>query len=97
LGQGSYGDVRLIIHRQSGVHRSLKIISKLDLEHIEETEKEIISEINLLMQLDHPNIINLFEYFQDSKHFYVVGELLKGGDLHSYIKRHKKIRESKAR
>lgn len=36
IGNGSYGDVRHIIHRQSGVQRALKIVSKLELDHIEE-------------------------------------------------------------
>lgn len=30
---------------------------------------------------DHPNIIKIFEFFEDKKHFYIVTELYTGGEL----------------
>jgi len=42
-------------------------------------------EIAILKQLDHPNILKLYEVFQDDKRFYLVTELCKGGELFDEI------------
>jgi calcium-dependent protein kinase len=31
---------------------------------------------------DHPNIVKVFEWFEDDERIYLVMELLTGGDLH---------------
>lgn len=53
----------------------------------------MINEIELLRQLDHPNIVKIFEFFQDDKRFYIVTELLKGGELFDKIIKYKKFTE----
>lgn len=35
----------------------------------------------MIKALDHPNIINLQEYFEDEERIYVIFELCKGGEL----------------
>ena len=35
--------------------------------------------------MDHPNIIKLFEFFQDSKRYFLVTELCNGGELFERI------------
>lgn len=41
----------------------------------EEEKKKFISEISLLKQMDHPNILKLYEVYQDEARYYVVTEL----------------------
>lgn len=45
----------------------------------------MINEINILKNLDHPNILKLYEYFEDSKRFYIVTDHIKGGELFDEI------------
>jgi calcium-dependent protein kinase len=40
----------------------------------------------VLSNLDHPNIVNIFEFYEDEKNFYIVTEICKGGKLSSHIK-----------
>lgn len=52
------------------------------------TEEEKISfqtEMNLLRKLDHPNILKLFEVFEDQKKYFLVTEYCKGGELFEEI------------
>jgi len=38
-----------------------------------------------LQTLDHPNIIKLYEYFEDKNNVYLVTEMCKGGELFEKI------------
>lgn len=40
-----------------------------------------IEEFKMLKELDHPNIMRMFEFFEDEKRYYVISELCKGGEL----------------
>ena len=46
-------------------------------------------EINILYKLDHPNIVNYFETYDDKKFLYLVMEYVKGMELFDKIT-HKK-------
>lgn len=39
-----------------------------------EDERMLTNEINILSKLDHPNIVKMYEYFQDEKRYYIVTE-----------------------
>ena len=42
-------------------------------------------EIVILQTLDHPNVLKLYEYFEDSKNVYLITELCRGGELFDRI------------
>lgn len=42
-------------------------------------------EIDILKNLDHPNIVRLFEVFEDGIRIYLVTELCTGGELFDEI------------
>ena len=46
--------------------------------------------------MDHPNILRVFEFFEDKRHFHLVTENCKGGELFDYIVEHRKLTESLA-
>jgi len=83
LGQGAYGEVRKCQHKASGSMRAIKIIKKAMLDPAE--REKLINEVTVLKELDHPNILKLYEFFQDSKYFYLVTELCTGGELFDKI------------
>ena len=47
--------------------------------------KDLIPEIKILYHCDYPNIINLYEIYEDSNYFYLILELCKGGELDDRI------------
>ena len=59
LGQGTFGQVYKIIHKNTGNIRAMKIIPKNNLRP-GFTDKDIIREITIMKNLDHQHIIKLF-------------------------------------
>ena len=51
-----------------------------------ENDKESVDlEIQILKQLDHPNIIKLIDIFEDEKYLFLVIELMEGGELNNIL------------
>ena len=53
-------------------------------------------EIELLKRLDHPNIMKLFEVFEDDHRFYIVTELCTGGELFDEVTVKRQLEEKDA-
>ena len=45
----------------------------------------LMREVNLMIKLDHPNIIKLYEYYENDKNIYLIMELCTGGELFDRI------------
>ena len=69
---GAYGEVRKCLSKETNALRAVKIINKKYLE--EEEKQKLLSEISILKQMDHPNILKLYEFFQDPKRYFLVTE-----------------------
>lgn len=94
MGQGGFGEVRKCISRDAKVIRAVKIIKKETM-----TPEEIESfkhEITILKMLDHPNILKLYEVFDEPKRYCMVTELCKGGELFNEIVRKVQFTEQEA-
>lgn len=95
LGSGAFAEVKFCIHKQNKVNRAVKIISKQMLES-EAARNQFIKEVEILKLLDHPNIIRVFEFFEDEWYFYIVMEHCSGGELFDEILKHKQFTEFEA-
>lgn len=45
-----------------------------------------MKEVEVLTSIDHPNIVKIYEFFEDESHIYIVMEYLEGGELFNKIK-----------
>jgi len=43
------------------------------------------NELKVLEETNHPHIVRVFELMEDSKHYYIVSEIMKGGELYDQI------------
>ena len=53
-------------------------------------------ELNVLKIADHPNIVNLYELLEDDTNFYIVSELMRGGDLAKFLECNARFTEQQA-
>ena len=83
LGSGAFGEVRKAKHHSSKQLRAIKIISTQNLSDFE--KKKILKEILILKKIDHPNIVKIYEFFEDEGFIYIVMELITGGELFDKI------------
>ena len=97
LGSGSFATVYLVKHNISGAIRAMKAIKKISYEDEDDNnEYEIINEINILMKMDHPNIIKIFEFYNNSTTYYLITEYCEGGSLFDLIKKNGPFTEIQA-
>mmetsp|Transcript_64864 Transcript_64864/g.74557 ORF Transcript_64864/g.74557 Transcript_64864/m.74557 type:complete len:496 (-) Transcript_64864:1106-2593(-) len=84
LGTGAFGLVKKVTHKATNAVRAMKIINKSSMSREEELSK-FLNEIKILKNLDHPNILKLYEFYQDSRNYYLITELCTGGELFDKI------------
>ncbi|CAD8150298.1 unnamed protein product [Paramecium pentaurelia] len=81
LGEGSYGKVSLVTQKVTGLPRAMKQIRK---DKIEQRDN-MIQEVSILKELDHPNIVSVYELYEDEQYVYIITEYLSGGELFEKI------------
>ena len=91
LGNGAFGQVRLGIHKTTKQVRALKILKKAKI-----NMDDLLTEISILSKLSHPNIMQVYEIFEDNINLYIVTEYCKGGELFDIISKKGSFSEKEA-
>jgi calcium/calmodulin-dependent protein kinase I len=82
LGKGSFSTVRMGTHKVTKQDVAIKIIDK---HSIDVKVDSLKTEVRILMNVKHPNIVNLLDVFEDDEKVYLVIEAMKGGELFDRI------------
>ncbi|XP_035780502.1 uncharacterized protein LOC118460362 isoform X1 [Anopheles albimanus] len=96
LGQGTYGKVQLGINKETGQEVAIKTIKKSKIE----TEADLIRirrEVQIMSSVQHPNIIHIYEVFENREKMVLVMEFAAGGELYDYLSERKVLAEEEAR
>jgi calcium/calmodulin-dependent protein kinase I len=83
LGAGSFAVVRYAVNKVTGQEVAVKIIDRKDMG--EDDEVALRTEVEILSNLDHPNVVKMFEVFEAEDYLYIVLELMTGGELFDRI------------
>ena len=83
IGRGNFAKVKLAKNRQTGQQVAVKIFSKLKMS--EEDKVGMETEVEILKQVDHSNIVKLYDIFEEEEHWCLVLEYMEGGDLFQLV------------
>ena len=81
LGSGAFARCLQVKNKTTGNLYACKEIQKSKMSDLEGFKHEI----NILIKLDHPNIIKLYEIYETQEYFYLIMELCSGGELFDRI------------
>nr|XP_012320351.1 serine/threonine-protein kinase Chk2 isoform X3 [Aotus nancymaae] len=97
LGSGACGEVKLAFERKTCKKVAIKIISKRKFAIGSESEADpalnVETEIEILKKLNHPCIIKIKNFF-DAEDYYLVLELMEGGELFDKVVGNKRLKEA---
>jgi calcium/calmodulin-dependent protein kinase I len=95
LGSGAFSIVKSGQHKQTGESFAIKIVTKSKL--TQEDETALKDEIAVLKELKHPNIIQLYDVYEERDFYYLVTEQMAGGELFDRIVQKSYYNEKEAR
>ena len=81
VGSVAFATVRKVKNKANGQLRALKIIKKQK----NQNNARMYLEVEILKKLIHPNIMQIFEFYEDKKNFYIITEFCEGGELFDKI------------
>lgn len=90
LQLGTYGVVRLGMHRLTGTRVAVKQIPKA-------MSTTLTREIHHHRQLHHPHVIQLYEVIATENHIWLITELCSGGELFDYLIEKGRVSEPETR
>ena len=84
LGVGTYGQVFLVQNKYTKEYFAMKEIPKTSEDLL--SDNEIMDEIEILKNLDHPDIVRITEFYNTENSYYLINEYCKYGELYEQVK-----------
>ncbi|XP_046760593.1 death-associated protein kinase 3 isoform X2 [Gallus gallus] len=98
LGSGQFAIVRKCRERKTGVEYAAKFIKKRRLSSSRRgvSREEIEREVDILREIQHPNIITLHDIFENKTDVVLILELVSGGELFDFLAEKESLTEEEA-
>ncbi|KAE8631354.1 hypothetical protein XENTR_v10001162 [Xenopus tropicalis] len=98
LGSGQFAIVRKCRERSTGVEYAAKFIKKRRLSSSRRgvSREEIEREVDILREIQHPNIITLHDVFENRTDVVLILELVSGGELFDFLAQKESLSEEEA-
>ncbi|KOO25648.1 camp-dependent protein kinase catalytic [Chrysochromulina tobinii] len=84
LGVGTFGRVKLVVHKKTGETYALKCMRKAQVVAMRQ-QAHVLLEKEILSRMEHPFILKLVQTYQDEGELYMLEELALGGELFSVL------------
>lgn len=81
LGSGAFGQVRKCTHIDTGNEFAIKVMQKDMVQKRKIYLKLLENELSILGSKCHPKIIRIVDLMEDANNYYIVSEIVEGGEL----------------
>ncbi|NWY44964.1 DAPK3 kinase, partial [Sylvia atricapilla] len=98
LGSGQFAIVRKCREKKTGLEYAAKFIKKRRLSSSRRgvSREEIEREVDILREIQHPNIITLHDIFENKTDVVLILELVSGGELFDFLAEKESLTEEEA-
>lgn len=96
IGHGAFAKVELASHELLGLKVAIKIISRKKIS-VDANFARCLNEINIYKELNHKNVITMFEVLRSVNYLYIVMEYAAGGDLYTLLNNKSRLSEAETR
>lgn len=83
LGEGAFSVVYRAKNLRTGQLVAIKILRKFQMD--EKQKSAVLKEVTIMRQLSHPNVVEFIEFIDSEPYYYIVQELISGGEIFSAI------------
>jgi len=96
LGKGGFGEVKKTTHILTNQPVALKFLNKSKIDDYSAFERTC-SEISILKMAKHPNIVNMYQVFENDEFYILAMEHCMNGDLFDHVCPRKRLKEKECR
>lgn len=95
MGEGAFSVVYKAKHLSTGKEVAVKILRKFQMDQAQ--KQAVLKEVTIMRQLDHPNIVRFIEFIDSPTYYYIVQELVPGGEIFTMIVKYTYLSEDLSR
>jgi BR serine/threonine kinase len=95
LGKGQTGLVKLGVHHKTNKKVAIKIVNREKLN--ESVLMKVEREITIMKLIEHPNVLRLYDVYENKKYLYLILEHVSGGELFDYLVKKSRLTIKEAR
>ena len=96
LGTGSYSSVYLGKDNKTNQEVAVKTINSLNLQRDPNALNNLLSEIETMKQIIHPNTVQLYQAISNYNNYFIILEYCNQGDLEKFLKKKRYFKEDEA-
>ena len=94
LGEGAFSKVQLYQDKKTKIKYAVKKMNLAHLEKLSQNKKFVMNEVNIQGRISHPNIIKLYNFFENNKECNLILEYASKGTLYDLIISNKGLNEN---
>ncbi|SGZ47243.1 CIC11C00000000810 [Sungouiella intermedia] len=95
MGEGAFSVVYKARHLESGNLVAIKILRKYQMDNAQ--KQAVFKEVIIMRQLNHPHVVKFIEFIESEPYYYIVQELVPGGEIFGAIVNYTYLSENLAR
>lgn len=85
LGKGNFGEVYRAIDSKTGKNYAIKKLNRNSIDNDPKSLKMYKTEKTIMSSINHPNILRLYDSFEDASHYYFVLRYCRDGTIADWI------------